>query len=93
MTYKELRTMANNLDDVMIDDMTKQGKPLLDLTICDFEGFDENWDEVFRDYDIKEVEKLLDIIEKNGKLVDNNLYELYDFGDFFVQVGYSSFDI
>ena len=66
----------------------------IDLTIDDFEGFDEDWSEIFRDFvDEKAVNEVLEWLEKNADYVENDYYYCYHFGDIVVEVGYTSYDI
>ena len=67
---------------------------MIDLTINDFEGFDDNWNEVMRDYDNPNaVDALLDWLNANCVSKVDEFYAVYSFGDFAVQLGYASFDI
>lgn len=63
-----------------------------DLTFNDFEGFDEDWSEIFREYDHPEevdaLERLLDELPHEG-----DFYVEYQLEDCVVTVGYTSFDI
>ena len=64
------------------------------LTIEDFEGFDEDWAEIEREYVNEEaVDALLDWLEAHCIERDNNLYIHYVFPDFQLTFGYASFDI
>lgn len=64
------------------------------LTIDDFEGFDEDWNEVEREYENPTaVEEVLDWLEENADNVEYDLYDYYHFGDITVVVGFTSFDI
>ena len=66
----------------------------IDLTIDDFEGFDDNWSEIFRDFvDEKAVDEVLEWLEKNADYVEDDYYCCYHFGDIIVEVGYTSYDI
>ena len=66
----------------------------IDLTIDDFEGFDEDWSEIFRDFvDEKAVNEVLEWLEKNADYVEDDYYCCYHFGDIVVEVGYTSYDI
>ena len=67
---------------------------MIDLTINDFEGFDNNWNEIMRDYDNPNaVDALLDWLNANCVSKVNELYITYSFDGFAVKVGYASFDI
>ena len=64
------------------------------ITLEDFEGFDEHWHEIMREYDNEEaVNALLDWLETNSTEHHEDFYTYYNFPDFQVIVGYSSFDI
>ena len=66
----------------------------IDLIIDDFEGFDDNWCEIDREYDDPEaVEEVLEWLEENADFVDGDFYRYYHFGEIVVEVGYTSFDI
>lgn len=67
---------------------------MVHLTIDDFEGFDDNWNEVMRDYDNPDaVDALLDWLNENCAFKVDEFYAIYSFDDFAVQLGYTSFDI
>lgn len=88
-----LKKMGNDVDYSIYNDK-EIGKNLI-ITINDFEGFDEDGSEVMRDYDIEAVETLLEWLEKHCVSEDNadSLYHEYKFENFYVQFGYSSYDI
>ena len=64
------------------------------LTLEDFEGFDDDWNEVEREYVNEEaVDALLKWLEANYIERKSNLYIHYVFPDFRLTLGYASFDI
>ena len=64
------------------------------ITLEDFEGFDEHWHEIMREYDNEEaVNALIDWLETNSTEHHEDFYTYYTFPDFQIIVGYSSFDI
>lgn len=63
------------------------------LTVCDFIGFDEYWDEIFRDYDEDGVDELLSRLESSCDDFVEDFYSSYEFGGVTVWVGYESYDI
>lgn len=78
------------------DDITlsRRSNGIYHLTLEDFEGFDEHWHEIMREYDNEEaVNALLDWLETNCTEHHEDFYTYYIFPDFQVIVGYSSFDI
>lgn len=66
----------------------------IDLTICDFDGFDENWDEIYHEFVNEEVvDEVLDWIKENADSERHDFYHYYYFGSIEVKVGFTSFDI
>ena len=64
------------------------------LTLEDLEGFDDDWNEVEREYvNPDAVNALLDWLEANCIERKSNLYIHYVFSDFRLTLGYASFDI
>ena len=64
------------------------------LTLEDFEGFNEQWHEIMREYDNEEaVNALIDWLETNSTEQREDFYTYYEFSDFQIIVGYSSYDI
>lgn len=96
LSYGEVITMATALDeDVIVSERNyKNGLPMIELMFNDFEDFDENWNEKYRDYNNEQgVDKLIDLIKQYGELISNSLYEYYQFNSFVVEISFSSFDI
>ena len=66
----------------------------LDVTIEDFEGFDDDWSEIDREYDDEEaVDAFLEMLEAECLSSEGDFYEDYQFDGFVVRLGYASFDI
>lgn len=64
------------------------------LTLEDFEGFDDDWNEVEREYVNEEaVDALLKWLEVNYTERKSDLYIHYVFPDFRLTLGCASFDI
>lgn len=64
------------------------------LTIEDFNGFDEDWNEIEREFENDEaVNALLAWLNANYTKRNANLYVHYIFPDFQLTVGYASFNI
>ena len=64
------------------------------LTFNDFYGFDEEWNELYRDYDNPQaVEELKEWLDENCLERKDKLYSRYYFNDFIVTTGYASYDI
>ena len=67
--------------------------PELVITVDDFEGFDDDWSEIMRDYDVEAVDALIEWLEEHCISEEGDLYSYYHFEGFDVQLGYTSFDI
>lgn len=65
----------------------------INVTVNDFEGFDEHWSEIHRDYDVDAVESFIEWLEEHCLESYGDLYEYYEFDGFVVEIGYHSFDI
>ena len=67
---------------------------ILHITLNDFYGFDEDFNEVYRDYeDGDSISKLFDLLDM-CPLIEGDFYKYYTFStDFIIQLGYTSFDI
>ena len=64
------------------------------LTVDDFYGFDEDWNEIMRDYDHpEEMSTLLNWLYNNCISKTDDLYVVYSFNGFTVHLGFTSFDI
>lgn len=64
------------------------------VTLEDFEGFSEDWDEISREYDDPDaVEEFLGMLTMECVRTGGDFYLNYYFDDFTVVVGYASFDI
>ena len=69
----------------------------IDVQLDDFGGFDEEWNEIERPYEDEEaVEAFLEWLEEAADYHEDDgcgMYEFYHFGEWTVQLGYTSFDI
>ena len=64
------------------------------LTIDDIEGFDEDWSEIERELENSNgVNEFLEFLANTCKSMEQDFYTTYNYDDFDVIVGYSSFDI
>jgi hypothetical protein len=89
-----IEIITAQLDRISADSQYNMTANQIDLTINDFEGFDENWSEVDREFvDAEAVEEVLQWLAENADCIDGNYYHYYHFGDIVVKVGYTSFDI
>lgn len=91
MTYTEILEKANALGN---DAIVFAFKNNISIDFHDFEGFDEDWDEIMRDYDDPDaVEAFEEMLRDNALSVDDGFYTTYHFEGFDVKVGYTSYDI
>lgn len=90
---KELLKMleeSKNLGDV--DYYTYENE--LNIDFNDFDGFDDEWNEVEREYTNENlINKILNYIETNATLIKDSLYQTYQLDDKTIVIGYTSFDI
>ena len=89
-----IETIIAQLDRISADSYYDISDNHIDLTIDDFEGFDDDWCEVDREFvDADAVEEVLEWLEENADCVDGDFYCYYHFGEIVVEVGYTSFNI
>lgn len=63
------------------------------ITIDDFEGFDDDYCEIMRDYvDEEMIDALFELLE-SADSIEGDMYTVYRFADFSVRVGFTSYDI
>lgn len=91
MTYEQVLTMAKALgNDAIVFDF--EGNISVDFN--DFEGFDNDWSEIMRDYDdANAVEAFEKMLRTEALEVDDDFYTTYYFDGFTVNVGYTSYEI
>lgn len=92
---KELLEMLKKLgDDVSVDLFEYEDEDdTLDITVEDFEGFDEDWSEIMRDYDEEAVQAVVDWLEEHCTSKEDCYSMYYYFEGFEVRFGYASYDI
>lgn len=81
--------MLGQVEDVSVDVMGE----CVYVEVQDFEGFDEDWSEIYADYDEDAVDALREWLEEQCVSSYGDFYEIYEFEDFFVKVGYTSMDV
>lgn len=91
MTYEMMmRTLETLGEDVTYCEIGH----VIHVTIEDFEGFDDDWSEVTREYDDSEaVERFEEMLEVECSSHEGDFYEVYHFDGFDVCLGYASYDI
>jgi hypothetical protein len=89
--FNTLMTMINVCEDDVYFGIEQN---TIYLTVDDSFDFDEEGNEIMRDYDHpKEVSALLDWLDNNCISRTDNLYVIYSFNGFTVHLGFASFDI
>ena len=92
MTIEMMKEQLNALcEDITFWEWVDENK--LDVTVEDFEGFDEDWCEVFADIDDDAVGVMIEWLESHCDSHEGDLYHYYTFGDLVVCLGWASFDI
>lgn len=88
MMKKQLKSLCK---DISFFEYTNKNE--LRVTIEDFEGFDEDWNEVFADIDEDAVDEMIEWLEENCDSWEGDFYYDYTFGDLVVCLGWASYDI
>ena len=66
----------------------------ISVTVEDFEGFSDDWDEIDRELDDEAlVDSIQEQLEASAVSVSGDFYRYYEFDGFTVVWGYASFDI
>ena len=66
----------------------------LEVTGEDFDGFDENWSELDNeDFDEEKWDEFIRFLKDNCKESIDDYYARYVFDNFYVEIGYSSYEI
>lgn len=68
-------------------------KDTIRVTIQDFVGFDEDWNEIDREYDEEKVAAFYSWLKEHCIGCECDYYKDYIFDGFVVRVGYESYDI
>ena len=90
--FETLMTMLRTLEDVGDVIMTVEADGSLDLTFDDFEGFDEEWNEMDRPYEMPElVDEVFDLLQSCES--EGDYYVTYFVDGHEVCVGFTSYDI
>lgn len=94
---KTLIELAKTLqNDISVDEYMdiEENIPIIDITVNDFEGFTDDWEEEYRELDNPAgVDALQELLEKHYVSKEDNLYTVYYMEGYKVIWGYTSFDI
>ena len=92
MTMEKMKEQLLALcEDISFCEYTNENK--LDVTVEDFEGFDEDWNEVFADIDDDAVDEMIKWLESHCDSHEGDFYHYYTFADLVVCLGWASYDI
>lgn len=88
MMKEQLEALCEDISFLEWDDKNK-----LDVIVEDFEGFDEDWGEVYADIDEDAVDTMIEWLEEHCDSHEGDFYYYYTFGDLVVCLGWASYDI
>lgn len=92
MTREELRALVEQCgDDIEMYEFDDDEE--ISITVNDFAGFDEDWCEIDREYDVEKVQGLYDVLKRECNECDEDFYTTFQFDDFYITWGYGSYDI
>lgn len=92
MTFENVLEMVKALGNDAIHYVDSE--KTIHVDINDFEGFNDDWDEIYRDFDDEDaINGLFRLLEKNANSIDDDYYIVFHFDDFKVSWGYTSYDI
>lgn len=87
MITKKLDTIAQDTDYIVLGNT-------IHLTVEDFAGFDEDFEEIERELiDEIAVMQVLDWLEEQADKIEGHYYKDYLLGEYIVKLGYASMDI
>ena len=81
-----LASAGADLDVIVSEDVVR-------VIVQDFEDFDEDWCEVYREYDEDLLDSIQETLEEGASSVEGDYYVDYYFDGFVVRWGYASMDI
>ncbi len=86
--------MMEALKAVEADISYEEEEDVFEVTVEDFEGFDEDWCEIIRKLDDAEaVKAFIEMLRAECSSFEDDFYVVYHFEGFDVQLGYASFNI
>lgn len=95
MTILEMMTKLETIGDasIRVRDAREGGK-LYYVTMEDFLGFDEEWNEIDRDYaDETLVDDFLDALTEQAIRIEGDFYRTYYFDGYMIRLDFASYDI
>lgn len=94
MTIREMMTALEECGDLTVWERATDEGTVYDVTVEDFEGFDDEWSEVMRDFEREDlVDEFLEALDEQALRVEGDFYYDYYFDGFRVHLGYASYDI
>ena len=88
-----LEVVVNKLKELGEDVSYMMVREELHVTIEDFDGFDEDWSEIDREYNVEAVDGFVEWLEAQAQEVEGYCYKRYHLEGIVVCVGYASYDI
>ena len=89
----QLMEMLKKLEEVN-DILLNTTNNKIEIDFNDFEGFNDEWEEIDRDYVNPElVDEVIAFLNNNCIAKNDNFYATYYFNNFEVMVGFTSYDI
>lgn len=94
MTILEMMHELEACGDVTVWELPTDEGTVYDVTLQDFEGFDDDWCEVERIYEQEDlVDEFLEALEAQALRTEGDFYYDYYFDGFRIHLGYASYDI
>lgn len=94
MTILEMMRELEACGDVTVWEHITDKGTVYDVTLEDFEGFNDEWEEVMRDYEREDlVDEFLNALREQALCEEGNFYYTYHFDEYAIGIGYASYDI
>lgn len=94
MTIREMMTALEACGDLIVWERATDEGTVYNVTMEDFEGFDDSWKEIMRDYEREDlVDEFLEALDEQALRMEGDFYYDYYFDGFRIHLGYASYDI
>jgi hypothetical protein len=92
---------VENMFNLVLEKLEKLGENVeykvkgseIKVVVLDFIGYNDEWGDVYNDYDEDAVEEFEEWLEEHCVSCQCDYYQYYEFDGFNVEIGYSSMDI
>lgn len=92
MSREQVMELLESAGADLLVDVRSDGE--IAVVVQDFEGFDDDWEEVERELDDPDrVEEIEEVLEREALSASGDFYRYYQFDGFSVCWGYASFEI